>query len=240
MAKIKKRKSFFRRALRLFITLFLASMVYTVICKWIFPPITITQVGAVINGYGLKRDYVSWSKISDNVKLAAIASEDQLFAAHDGFDWKSLEKSLEDKPNNKRRKKAKGSAASTISQQTAKNVFLFQGHGVWKYVRKAPEFFYTKCIEVVWGKRRILEVYLNVAEMGKGIFGIEAAAQAYFHKPASKLTRSEAAMIIASLPNPKKYTVKPVSKRVQWRSAQILRQMNNIAGDKKVKELLKK
>ena len=132
----------------------------------------------------------------------------------------------------------KGAAASTISQQTAKNVFLWQGHGNAKYVRKALEFVYTYTIELIWGKKRILEVYLNVAEMGKGIYGIEAAAQEYFNKPAKKLNRKEAAMIIACLPNPKKYTVKPVSKRVQWRYPNIQRQMTNLNGYPAVKELV--
>ena len=108
-----------------------------------------------------------------------------------------------------------------------------------KYLRKGPEFVYTQCIEWVWGKRRIMEVYLNVIEMGPGIYGIEAAAQAYFNKPASKLSKQEAAMIIACLPNPKKYTVKPLSGRVKWRYPHIMRQMNNMRGYPGVQELLK-
>lgn len=219
--------------------LFAASLVYVVLCKWIFPPITLTQVNAIIEGHGLKRDYISWDKIPDNVKLAAIASEDQLFMQHNGFDWKSLEKSMEDKPAKKKRKRAKGTAASTISQQTAKNVFLWQGQGVLKYVRKGFEFFYTGCIELVWGKKRIMEVYLNVIEMGPGIYGVEAAAQEYFHKPAKKLTKAEAAQIIACLPNPKRFTVKPMSRRVGWRYPQIMRQMNNMDDYPEVRELLK-
>jgi len=226
---------------RTFLYLLLASLLYVVVCKWVFPPITLTQVNALIEGHGLKRDYVSWNEIPKNIKLAAIASEDQLFMEHDGFDWKAIEKSLDDKPaksKKKKKKRPRGSAASTISQQTAKNVFLWQGHGTMRYVRKAPEFFYTKCIELVWGKKRILEVYLNVIEMGPGIYGVEAASQAYFHKPAKKLTNAEAAMIIACLPNPKKFTVKPLSGRVQWRYPQIMRQMNNMNGYPKVRELL--
>lgn len=223
---------------RTILYLFAASILYVIVCKWIFPPITMTQLNAIVEGHGLKRDYVGWSKIPDNIVLAAIASEDQLFMEHNGFDWKALEKSLEDKPSKKKRKRAKGSAASTISQQTAKNVFLWQGHGIMRYVRKAPEFFYTKCIEIVWGKRRIMEVYLNVIEMGPGIYGVEAAAQAYFNKPAKKLTKAEAAMIIACLPNPKKFTVKPMSRRVKWRYPQIVRQMGNMDDYPKVRELI--
>lgn len=106
-------------------------------------------------------------------------------------------------------------------------------------MRKGLEFVYTEGIELIWGKKRILEVYLNVIEMGPGIFGVEAAAQKYFGKPASKLSRSESAMIVAALPNPKKFTVKPMSGRVGWRYPQIVRQMRNLEGDKDIKKLMK-
>ena len=198
------------------------------------PPITLTQIGSLISGNGLKRDYVSMDEISTNVQLAAIAGEDQLFPVHGGFDWSALEESLS-KDNGKR---VRGAAASTISQQTAKNVFLWQGSGFTKYLRKAPEFVYTKLIEWIWGKKRILEVYLNVIEMGKGIYGIQAAAKNYYQKDAKALSRSEAASIIACLPNPKRFTVKPRSKFVNWKSAWILRQMRNIQGDKDIRDLI--
>ncbi len=236
MAK-KRGLGLFGKLMKFIIYLFLASVLYLVICKWIFPPVTVTQVQALIDGHGLKRDYVDWEDISPNVKLAALASEDQLFPIHGGFDWKAIEKSLDDNTSKRKRKRPRGAAASTITQQTAKNVFLWQGSGWSRYLRKAPEALYTKMIEWIWGKERILEVYLNVIEMGPGIFGIEAAAQAYFNKPASKLTRTEAAMIIACLPNPKKFTVKPQSKRVKWRTPGILKQMNLIEGDPQVKLL---
>ncbi len=235
MATIK-RGGFFPFVFRTVLYLFLLSLAYLVLCRWIFPPITITQLSSLVSGDGLKRDYVSWDDISTNVKLAAIASEDQLFPVHGGFDWKAIEKSLEG--TQQKKQKRKGAAASTISQQTAKNVFLWQGSGWSRYVRKAPEAVYTKLIEWVWGKQRILEVYLNVIEMGPGIFGIEAAAQKYFNKPASRLTRKEASMIIACLPNPKRFTVKPVSKRVSWRSPGILRQMKLIESDSDVRSLV--
>ena len=224
---------------RWFVYLFLASLVYLLVCKWIMPPITITQLSAVFQGYGLKRAYINWDEISPNAKLAAIASEDQLFPDHEGFDWKAIEKSMQDKPARKKKKnRPKGAAASTISQQTAKNVFLWQGNGITRYVRKAPEFVYTLLIETVWGKKRIMEVYLNVIEMGKGVFGIEAAAQKYFHKSAKQLTRQEAAMIISCLPNPKNFTVVPLSRRVQWRTPRILRQMQMIETDPDIQELI--
>jgi monofunctional biosynthetic peptidoglycan transglycosylase len=228
-------KRFFRRLFKIFLYGFILSLIYLLLCKWIMPPITLTQLGSWVNGYGLKRDYVDWDDISSNVKLAAIASEDQSFLTHGGFDWQSISKSLKSDPDKTGR--AAGAAASTISQQTAKNVFLFQGAA---YIRKPFEAVYTKLIEWIWGKKRILEVYLNTIEMGKGVFGIEAAAQQYFHKHAKYLSRNEAAMIIACLPNPKVYTVKPVSKWLAWKSKWNLRQMNNIQDDKNVQALIYK
>lgn len=173
-----------------------------------------------------------------SIKLAAIASEDQLFASHGGFDWKAMDKSINGQTKRRKKKRIRGGGASTISQQTAKNVFLWQGSGWMRYVRKVPEFYFTQIIELTWGKKRILEVYLNAIEMGPGIFGVEAAAQSYFHKPAKNLSQSEAAMIIACLPNPKKFTVKPMSRRVQWRYPQIVAQMNNLSGNPDIEEVL--
>lgn len=220
--------------------MFISSTLYVIICKWVMPPITITQFSNYAGGYGLKRDYVSWEEISPNVKLAAIASEDQMFLDHSGFDWAAMEKSFDDtKKRKKKHNRIKGGGASTISQQTAKNVFLWQGSGILRYARKVPEFYFTKLIELTWSKKRILEVYLNTIEMGPGIFGIEAAAQHYFKKHAKDLSRMEAAMIIACLPNPKKFTVVPLSRWVNWKSGFILRQMNNIQDDKDIQGLIK-
>jgi len=189
---------------------------------------------------GLKRDYVAWDQLSYNIKLAAIASEDQTFTDHMGVDWDAIEKSLHPKKKNKRSRIPLGGGASTITQQTAKNVFLWQGGRYDKYIRKLPEIYFTFLIEWVWGKQRILEVYLNVIETGPGCFGIEAAAQHYFHKSAKKLTRQEAAMIVAGFPNPKKFTANPLTKRVAWRYPQILREMNNLESDEDIVALLKK
>lgn len=219
--------------------MFLSSLLYLLLCKWLMPPITITQISNSFS-YGLKRDYVGWDDISYNAKLAAIASEDQPFPDHGGFDWDAIEKSLKPKPSKgkKKRKLPLGAGASTISQQTAKNVFLWQGGRYDKYIRKIPEAYFTKLIEWTWGKKRILEVYLNTIEMGPGIFGIEAAAQAYFNKPAKNLTRTEAAMIIACLPNPKKFSVKPMSSYVRWKHQWILRQMNALDGDEDIEAII--
>jgi monofunctional biosynthetic peptidoglycan transglycosylase len=224
---------------RLFLYLFISSFVYILLCRFLMPPITIMQISNAW-GVGFQRDYISWSEIAPAVKLAAIASEDQSFTDHGGFDWDAIEHSLRPRKKGKKTKIPLGGGASTITQQVAKNVFLYNGTGVFRYIRKLPEVYFTKMIEWLWGKQRILEVYLNVIEMGPGIFGIEAAARAYFNKPASRLSRAEAAMIIACLPNPKKFTVKPMSRRVSWRYPQILREMNNIEEDEDIRQLIKK
>jgi monofunctional biosynthetic peptidoglycan transglycosylase len=218
--------------------LFISSIIYVLITKFIAPPITATQITNAF-GLGLKRDYVRWDEMSYNIKLAAIASEDQTFTDHSGFDWDAIEKSLRPKKKNKKSKIPIGGGASTITQQTAKNVFLWQGGSYDKFIRKIPEFYFTFLIEWIWGKKRILEVYLNVIETGPGCFGVEAAAQHYFHKSAKNLSRAEAAMIVAGFPNPKKFTAVPMTRRVSWRYPQILREMNNIETDEDVSALLK-
>jgi len=224
---------------RFFLYIFLSSFVYVLITKFIEPPITITQITNAF-GLGLKRDYISWNNMSYNIKLAAMASEDQAFTDHMGFDWDAIEKSLHPKKKNKKSKIPIGGGASTITQQVAKNVFLWQGGRYDKYIRKIPEVYFTFLIELIWGKQRILEVYLNVIETGPGCFGVEAAAQHYFNKSAKNLTRAEAAMIVAGFPNPKKFTARPMTRRVSWRYPQILREMNNIETDEDVVTLLKK
>jgi monofunctional biosynthetic peptidoglycan transglycosylase len=217
---------------RIFLWLFILQFAYILFCKWINPPVTITQVISLVQGYGLKRDYVGYNEMSSNVKLAVIASEDQLFPDHDGFDIKAIKKAM--KYNEKHPAKTRG--ASTISQQVAKNVFLWQGRS---YFRKGLEVYFTFMIEKLWSKERILETYLNVAEMGKGVFGVQAAAKAYFNKDAKNLTRAEAAMIAASLPNPKVYTIKPLSRYVANRYDNIMQQMNLITGDPDIDALVK-
>lgn len=228
-------KNFFARlwrfCKRLFLILFILQFVYIIILKWINPPITLTQLGSLLSGNGLTRDYVAADKISPHAGLAVIASEDQLFPDHNGFDWKSIQKAIE--KNQKKKNRIVG--ASTISQQVAKNVFLWQSRN---WIRKGMEMYFTFMIEWIWGKERILEVYLNVVEMGRGIFGIEAAARYYFKKPAANLTRSEAAMIAASLPNPVRYTIKPLSRFVSVRYPWVLLQMKNLSGDADIIKVL--
>jgi monofunctional biosynthetic peptidoglycan transglycosylase len=210
---------------------FLLSILYIFFCKWVNPPITLTQLNSVFSGHGLHRNYVTMQEISPNAKLAVMAGEDQLFLDHNGFDFKSIQKAMK---HNQKSKSLRG--ASTISQQVAKNVFLWQHGG---YLRKALEVYFTFMIEHVWSKKRILEMYLNVAEMGEGVFGIEAAAQHYFKKPAKDLSRKEAAMIASCLPNPKLFTIQPMSARVAFRYPWIMRQMNNLEADEDIQALVK-
>ncbi len=221
----------FRFFKRLFLFMLVAQFIYIILLKWVNPPVTITQLSSWIGGHGLKRDYVAHDEISSNARLAVLASEDQLFADHSGFDWKSIEKAMA--YNKKKPNRIKG--ASTISQQVAKNVFLWQGRS---WVRKGLEVYFTFMIEKIWGKKRILDMYLNVAEMGEGIFGVEAAARSYFKKPAANLTRREAAMIAACLPNPKKFTVKPLCAYVSFRASRIMGQMNNLETDEDIRKII--
>ena len=216
---------------RTFIFLILFQFFYILLLKWIDPPFTLTQLGSLFTGNGLKRDYVDMKEVSSYGRLSFIAAEDQLFPDHNGFDWKSIQKAME--YNKKKPNRVKG--ASTISQQVAKNVFLWQGRS---WFRKGLEVYFTFMIELLWGKNRIMEMYLNVSEMGPGIFGIEAAAQNYFKKPAKKLTRQEAAMIASCMPNPKKYTVKPLSRYVANRYPWVMRQMAFLQNDADIQKLL--
>jgi monofunctional glycosyltransferase len=216
---------------KIFLILFIAQLVYIILLKWINPPVTITQLVSWVSGHGLKRDYVSNNAISYNAKLAIIASEDQLFSDHSGFDWKSIQKAM--KYNERKPGRVRG--ASTISQQVAKNVFLWQGRS---WIRKGLETYFTFMIELIWGKKRILQMYLNVSEMGPGIFGIERAANIYFNKSAKNLTRQEAALVAACLPNPKRYRVKPPSNYVAARSRKIMQQMDFLQPDPDIQEVI--
>ncbi|WP_276502375.1 monofunctional biosynthetic peptidoglycan transglycosylase [Terrimonas pollutisoli] len=230
-----KTKGFFpklwRWIKRIFIILFIAQFVYIILLKWVNPPVTLTQLMSWITGHGLKRDYVSYSSMSYNAKLAVIASEDQLFVDHGGFDWKSIQKAM--KYNERKPGRVRG--ASTISQQVAKNVFLWQGKS---FIRKGLEAYFTFMIELIWGKKRILEMYLNVSEMGEGVFGIERAANIYFNKSAGNLSRQEAALVAACLPNPKRLKVKPASNYVMARSRKIVQQMNFLYPDRDIQEVI--
>ena len=185
------------------------------------------QLGAWLSGdfgYVAHSDWVSMDDISPWMGLAVIAAEDQKFPEHWGFDVGAIEKALA----HNERSDGRVRGASTLSQQTAKNVFLWDGRS---WLRKGLEAGLTVGIETVWTKRRILTVYLNVAEFGDGIFGVEAAAQRYFHKPASRLTMPEAALLAAVLPNPIRFRADAPSGYVRSRQAWIVRQMSQLGGE---------
>ncbi|UZH02734.1 monofunctional biosynthetic peptidoglycan transglycosylase [Pantoea anthophila] len=182
------------------------------------------QVGAWLRGdfsYVAHSDWVGHDEISPWMGLAVIASEDQKFPTHWGFDVAAIESVLDNSDSRMR-------GASTLSQQTAKNLFLWDGRS---WVRKGLEAGLTVGIETVWTKRRILTVYLNIAEFGPGIFGVEAASQHYFHKPASRLTAADAALLAAVLPNPIRYRAAAPSGYVRSRQQWILRQMRQLGGE---------
>ncbi len=177
----------------------LISLILVVLFRFVPVPITATML---FDSNGATRDWEPLSNISPNLVLAVIAAEDGKFCQHNGFDTDAIEKALE---RNKQGGRLRG--GSTISQQTAKNVFLWQGSGWTRYLRKLPEAWFTILIETVWGKPRIMEVYLNVAEIGIGTYGAEAGAQRYYNTSAAELTRAQAARIAAILPLPKKRAV---------------------------------
>jgi monofunctional glycosyltransferase len=162
------------------------------------------------------------AKISDAVFIAMVAAEDQKFPQHHGFDLQAIEQALDERERGTRRR-----GASTISQQVAKNLFLWQEQS---WVRKGVEAWFTVLIETLWPKRRILEVYANVAELGDRTYGVEAAAQRYFRKPAVQLTRYEAALLAAALPAPRRYRVSPASPYVATRARWIDRQVGQLGG----------
>ncbi|AMG55919.1 monofunctional biosynthetic peptidoglycan transglycosylase [Citrobacter amalonaticus] len=185
------------------------------------------QIGAWLQGdfgYVAHSDWVSMDEISPWMGLAVIAAEDQTFPDHWGFDVAAIEKALSHNERNENRIRG----ASTLSQQTVKNLFLWDGRS---WLRKGLEAGLTVGVETVWSKKRILTVYLNIAEFGDGVFGVEAAAQRYFGKPASRLTQSEAALLAAVLPNPLRFKAAAPSGYMRSRQAWILRQMRQLGGE---------
>ena len=209
---------------------FAASIISVIIFRWVPIPFTplmgIRIVEQIMGGKKIKchKDWKAIGNISPNLPLAVVCSEDQLFMEHHGFDMNAIEKAIE---YNKKKKGKKVKGASTISQQTAKNVFLWQGRS---WVRKGFEVYFTTLIELIWSKERIMEVYLNVIEMGDGVYGAQAASQEYFKKDAKKLAQGEAALIAAVLPNPRKWNPAKPTKYVLKRQSWVLRQMNYHGG----------
>ncbi|CAH8286811.1 monofunctional biosynthetic peptidoglycan transglycosylase [Mariniflexile fucanivorans] len=218
-------KKLFRFLYKSLLWFFAISIGLVVVYKWVpvivTPLMVIRTVEQKIDGKDMvwKHDWESIDNISKNLQLAVICSEDQNFLNHRGFDMKAIEKALE---FNKKGKKTRG--ASTISQQTAKNVFLWP-HRSW--LRKGLEAYFTFLIETIWSKERIIEVYLNSIEMGDGIYGAEAASQHWFKRPAANLRQLEAAAIAAILPSPLRYRANPATNYIQKRKNWITRQMRN-------------
>ena len=192
----KGRRGIFAWLWRIVLWLFLASILLVVIYRFVPPPITATMVGDVFAGRGLSKDWMSLNDMDRDMVRAAIGAEDSKFCQHNGFDIEAIEDAMKRNASGGRIR-----GGSTISQQTAKNVFLWQGGG---YFRKGVEAYFTFLIEHLWGKRRIMEVYLNVAETGIGTYGANAGAERYFGHDASALSATEAARIAAVLPLPKK------------------------------------
>ena len=206
------------------------SVVVVVTLRWVDPPTSAfmleTRLNALSQGdrtYRTDYEWVSLEHISPHAAIAVVASEDQQFPFHAGFDLNSIRESV--RASEKGKKKLRG--ASTISQQVAKNLFLWNGYS---FVRKGLEAWLTVLMELTWPKERILEVYLNIAQFGKGIYGVEAAASRFFHKPAARLTSSEAATLAAVLPNPIKMHADRPSAYVTERREQILAQMRALGG----------
>ena len=207
-----------------FIAFFIMSIVFVVIYRWIPVPITplmvIRNIEQLGDGKGIvmEHDWVPLEEISPKLQLAVVCSEDQNYLKHFGFDLGAIKKAMVENEEGKRFR-----GGSTITQQTAKNVFLWQGRS---YLRKGLEAWFTLLIEIFWSKKRIMEVYLNSIEMGNGVYGAEAASQYWFHKPAKKITKEEAAAIAAILPNPIRLKANPASAYVSTRKAWIKQQMN--------------
>jgi monofunctional biosynthetic peptidoglycan transglycosylase len=237
---VAQERSFAGRLLRAIVWLIVACIAASVgavaSLRWINPPVTafIAEAQAAAWSsrdphYVYRHSWVDLNRISPNLPLAVVASEDQKFPEHWGFDVSAIEKAY---ALNQHSHRVRG--ASTISQQVAKNLFLWSGRS---YFRKGLEAYFTILIEALWPKRRILEVYLNIAEFGYGTYGAEAAAQRFFHKPASQLSRDDSALLAAVLPNPERYSALVPSRYVQQRRDWILGQMQALGGPEMLSEI---
>jgi monofunctional biosynthetic peptidoglycan transglycosylase len=194
--------------------------------KFIPPLVTPLMVIRAIEGagnIGIDKNWVSYDEVSPHIFRACIAAEDARFLSHNGIDWKAVKVAQR---YNEIHKGKKTHGASTITMQTAKNVFLWNGRN---FIRKGLEAYFTTLIEEIWGKKRILEIYVNIIELGDGIYGVEAAAQKYFNKSASQLTKHQAALLVSIIPNPRKYSCTNPTPYIRKRTNWIERRMNSIA-----------
>ena len=208
------------RLVQLALGAFIALHVYALALRFLPTPPTLTMVERVMSGMDVRRNPTALTEISPHLVRAVIAAEDSRFCQHEGIDIEAVRDALEE-----RERSGRVRGASTITQQTAKNVFLWNGGG---YVRKAPEAWLALFIDNAWGKRRVMEVYLNIAEWGDGLFGAEAAARVRFNKHARDLTEYEAALLAAVLPSPNKWKVRPAGPYVQNRARTLVARMRDI------------
>lgn len=229
---LRKIRVFFRKCFKYLVFLLISLMVISVLMvlslRWINPIGTVLMVERKVESWqvkqpiSIKREWADWDDISDYLKLAVIASEDQNFPTHHGFDFDAIQQALQ---HNAKGGRLRG--ASTISQQVAKNIFLWSGRS---WLRKGVEVWFTAWLEVLWSKERVLEIYLNSAEWGDGIFGAEAAARYYFHVPAKNLTKEQASLLAAVLPNPRNWNPAKPTAYIRSRAAFIRQQMDNLGG----------
>jgi monofunctional glycosyltransferase len=212
----------------------LLSVLAVVLLRWVDPPTSAFMIADRIDSstgaaYPLHYRWVDWNRIAGPMKVAVIASEDQTFPDHRGFDFRSIDKALEERERGRRVR-----GASTISQQVAKNLFLWSGRS---WIRKGLEAYFTLLIETLWPKQRILEVYLNIAQFGRGVYGVGAASELYFRKPAARLTSHDAALLAAVLPNPVRLRASAPSRYVRSRQEWIMAQMRRLGGTSLLRKL---
>lgn len=209
------------RGVKTLLALILLVHIYLIALRFVPVPGTILMAQRSLAGEVIRRDWTPLSEMSPHIVRAVMAGEDSRFCAHNGIDWDAIDQALADNKKGGRRR-----GGSTITQQTAKNIFFWNGGG---YVRKAGEAYFALLGDFVWGKRRTMEIYLNVAEWGDGIFGAEAAAQARFRKSAKDITPYEAALLASVLPSPNKWRVDPPGPYVSGRANTLQQRMNVIA-----------
>ena len=209
----------------------LVSVFLILLMRWVNPFGSMLMVERKIAHWNIsqQRTWKDWDQISDNIKIAVIAAEDQNFADHWGFDFKAINRAL---IYNQKNRKIRG--ASTITQQVAKNIFLWPSRS---WIRKGIESWFTVWIELIWSKQRTLEIYLNSVEWGEGIFGIEAASRHYFNVSANQLTPYQASLLAATLPNPRKWSPANPDDKIQKKAEWIRGQMNNLGGKSYLKQL---
>ncbi|MDR2064093.1 MAG: monofunctional biosynthetic peptidoglycan transglycosylase [Prevotellaceae bacterium] len=226
-------KKILKISIKIILVLFLFSILLALAYRWINPPVTPLMLSRVADGAAINKTWKNIEDISPHMIAAAIASEDNNFLGHSGFDFIAIEDAINEYKQGKRRRQR---GASTISQQTAKNVFLWQGRS---WLRKGLEVYFTFLIENLWSKERIMEVYLNVIEMGDGIYGAEAAAQTYFRISAKNLSKWQSALITACYPNPRKRNPAKPSTYIAKRANQILLLMSKIGNTEFTPENIK-